>query len=736
MARPCAFLALNAATVLCLAAPAPAQTPDPGPAADLLSATRQARDAKDFERAERLARQGVARFQDPVWPLTLAHILADQGKATEALAILKAPWPGGLPRLDRLLAEGYASQRGGDVWRALTTYGEALILQPENAEAKEAVAGILTGLRAAHGAEAVAGPNAQREADRAAALVRWSNTLPTADPATRFDETDAALALLDSLIAKARATEPVDEALIRRLRIDRLPALRNRFRMAEVLSEVQALTADGTPLPDYAQNALGDALLHERRPQEALAAYELAAPIFPRARYGRVFALVESERLEEAVAAADALVAAQPPFQAYLDGPATAPNRERAYADLLAAQVRLWTNDLDGGYARLEALSRDAPANFLFRRALVSAMRARGWPRRAEEEAAIAATFDPNSLPTAIMRVETDFSRNRLSRAQAGVDRLTAIAPYDDSIRRLSTEVAATRGWSIEGDLGPTRNEGGGDNAAGDEWTSWLRVQSPPLTGGLRLMALTDSSIADPVEGRASRHRAGAGLAFQGADLAASLYATSSSGTVSRAGAGATLDWQASDRLSFGLAGERFSSQTPLRALLYGITTDTVSAAARWRWDETASVAAATERAVFSDGNDRVSLSLVGERNLALGPHLDLTGRLGVWYAHNSLQSGPYFSPDEVVSSTLALTLRQIGWRRYQRAFTHALGVELGFSDQNGFTKDWIGSLSYEHRWRADPWWELYYAATLDRRVYDGDPERGLGVRFGFRRRL
>lgn len=65
----------------------------------------------------------MARFHDPVWPLTLALILADKGESSEALAILAAPWPGGLPRIEALMAEAYASQRGGDWWRAMTAYG-------------------------------------------------------------------------------------------------------------------------------------------------------------------------------------------------------------------------------------------------------------------------------------------------------------------------------------------------------------------------------------------------------------------------------------------------------------------------------------------------------------------------------------------------------------------------------------------------------------------------------------
>ena len=124
------------AALLSIATPAFAQQPSPQSSAELLSATRQARDARKFDDAEQLARQGMARFEDPVWPITLALILADEGRSSEALAILAAPWPGGLPKVERLMAEGYANERGEQVWPALTAYGEVLLLQPDNAEAR------------------------------------------------------------------------------------------------------------------------------------------------------------------------------------------------------------------------------------------------------------------------------------------------------------------------------------------------------------------------------------------------------------------------------------------------------------------------------------------------------------------------------------------------------------------------------------------------------------------------
>lgn len=733
------FFGVAAIALLFISSPAGAGARTPASTTELLVATREARNAKDFDRAEQLAREGMARSQDSVWPLTLALILADKARSKEALAVLSAPWPGGLPRVERLLAEGYAHTRGGDVWSALTAYGEVLLVQPDNAEARDAVGHLMDRVRGSFGATTVAGANPGREADEAAALVRWGGSLEPYDPAERFVLTDKALARLDTLLTQANGAVPVDEGLVRRLRIDRMVALRDRFRMAEVVSEGAALAATGAPLPSYGTHALADALLYERRPEDALVAYDTVLKADPgnlQAQYGHVFALVESERLSQAVAAADAIAAGQAPFQAYAGGPVAHPNTEYAYAAMLAGQVRLWSNDIEGGYTQLGDLSAAAPAHPEIRRALVSAKQARGWPRAAETEASIAASLDPGSLPTQIMLAEAALSRNRLDVAKADADRLVALAPEDQHVRRFADEVAAERGWSLEAEFGPKWNDGGGANASGEEWASTIRIQTPRIEHQFGVFALFDANVAHPLEGRATRYRAGGGIAFHGIDVTSTVYATTNWGSLSRGGGGATIDWEANDHVSLGLSGEIFSSETPLRAQLQGITADSLSARASWRQDERTQVWANGGWLSYSDGNDRLSASLVGEHLLWARPHLDVTGRAGLWYAHNSQPGGPYFAPKNELSGSGGFTIRQIAWRRYEGVFSHALMVDFGFQNQSGFAADWIGSVRYEHRWRHDPWWELYYAVLADRRVYDGEPERGIGGVLGFRRRF
>ncbi len=670
-----------------------------------LEEARAARDAGDYRTAERLARAGAAASADPVWVLTLALVLADQGRSAEALAVLDAPRAEPLPERERLMAEGYAHLRGGDDFAALRAYGEAFLRDPDNAEARGAMAAILDRQRGPHGAARLDGTPAARAADQAAALTRWGPEVRPPAFARRFELTDRAIAAQDALLARLAADPAADQALVRRIRLDRMVALRDRARMAEVVAEAEDLARLG-PLPPYALQAEAGARLSLRQPERALLLYEqllAAEPDSIRAAYGRVFALVESARLGAAIGAADAIAARRPRFVASAGGPATAPDPEALYAAQLAAEVRLWSNLEAEGHARLRPLAEGAPANASLRVAMAGAAAACGWPRLAEAEAKIAASLDPEGLAPRIAVASAALARRRHARAAEAIAALGALAPENVQVRRLATEQRAATGWLLEVDGSLSVAEGGGASRVGDGHALRGRLSSPLLAGPLRLFAEAETSRATPPEGPVARKRIAAGLAFEGVDVRLRAHGAANLGAREGASAGASLDWSPDDRWSFALEGERFSRQTPLRALLYDITADAVTAAVRFRRDERFDVSARLGWLGFSDGNRRWwGVATLAARLLSV-PHWDMTARAELWSSANSAPGGPHFSPARDASTTLGLLTQHVAWRRYERAFVHALDLHAGPYHQRGVGWDWVAGARYEHRWRFDP---------------------------------
>ncbi|MBR0778150.1 poly-beta-1,6 N-acetyl-D-glucosamine export porin PgaA [Bradyrhizobium diazoefficiens] len=708
----------------------------------LLAAARAYRDLRRYGEAEKLTRQGLKRFPDQtVWPLLLALVLTDAGRPKEAIESLGRPEAQKAPPLERYLAEGYAWRRAGDPYRAISAYTDALKLAPANQEARSAAASLLAGEGGAFGAVALAGTTPPYAPAQAAEMVRWGADTRPADPAHRFDGTDAAIARLDRLLAER---PPPSAGTRRRLRLDRLVALRDRVRMREVVEEGNALRARG-PLPPYAEEAYADALLYLRRPQEARAAYcrvlaadpkELSAEARLAARYGLFHASVEAEDFDTAYAVIDAVVNDQPIWRTYNDSPARHANTDRANAEVAAASARYFGNQLADAWARITRIADAAPADKSARLTVYQVAHARGWPRRARIEGEIAASLDPDSVGTKIALAEIAIADYRFARAQRMVGDLLAQFPEDLHVQRLARELDANLGWLVETEAKPSKSSGGGANAAGQALTLQTRVTTPPIADNWQLFAVTDYANANPPEGFVQRGRLSAGIAWRSSDFTATLYPSQSWGTLSKAGGGATLDWSMTDQFKLSFAGELFSWDTPLRALLHGITADSIATKATYRWDESRSLSGSFGYMPFTDGNQRFIAGAIYAQRLINIPHFDLTATGEVSASRNNRPEAPYYNPDSDLTVDAGLLAEHVLWRRYDTSLVQAFLVNGGLYAEAHHGTNVIATVSYEHRWRFEPYMDLHYGVQFTRRVYDGSVENTGTITLGGRWRF
>ena len=715
-----------------------AARPDP-PDYTLLAATRAYRDLRRYADAGRLAREGMQRFpNDTVWPLILSLILSDDGKSAEALTILRQPAAQRAPALERLLAEAYAWRRAGDPFKAMRAYSEAIKAAPSNPGMRVEAAGVLQDMGAPFGAAVMAGTTTPSiAADQAAAMVRWGAQVRSSDPAHRFDGTDAALGRLDQLLA-GLLPPPTEAALRRQLRLDRMVALRDRVRMQEVVAEGEALIADG-PLPQYAEEAYADALLYLQRPEDARAAYERVLAQSPKdilARYGKFYASVEMEDFTTAYATIDDLVGDEPTWRGYKDDPTRYDNPDRAYAEVTAAQARYYGNQLAEAWERITKFSDAAPANANGRYAVYQIANARGWPRRAEEEAQIAASLAPDNVGTRMALIEVAMANYRFAEAKRMMGELLALYPEDQAVRRLARELDARQRWLLELEARPSNSDGGGANASGQALILQGRLTTPPIADNWRLFATADYANAHPPEGFAERTRVGAGVEWRIPYLTATVFPTQSWGTLPRPGGVATVDWMVTDQVRLAFSGELYSWDTPLRALLFGITADEYAAKATYRWHESRSLSGSFAYLPFTDGNQRFTGEVTFKERLINLPGFDLTGLAEAYASSNNQPNAPYYNPTRDLALTGGLLAEHLLWRRYDNSLVQALTVDAGLYSEYGFSDNWIGTVNYEHRWRFDPLTEFHYGVMLTRRVYDGSVENTLMFIVGLRQRI
>lgn len=708
--------------------------------ATLLAETRAARDRKDFTGAEALARSGLQRFPgEAVWPILLALILSDEGRGNEALALLATP--GRVATNEWLIAHAYASRRVGRPFDALRDYFAVLARDPKNAEARSEAAIVLRDIRAPwaaaqFSAEPLPLPLA---ADEAAAEVRWGTQDVPVDPRHRFDGTDRALATLDALIARARSEGNGDVEM--RLRLDRMVALRDRVRMDDVVAEAKVVQSAGHSLPTYAQEALADALLYLRQPEAARAEYEAVLETDPTnhdARIGRIYASVEMEDFAAAYAQADDLLKSEPEWQRFAEDPSKYPNEKFVDAVLLAAAVRYYGDQPDEAWTRIVPLRDGAPRNPYIRLGAASIMNGRDWPHAAEQENRIALTLSPSLLAAQIAVAEAALARNRMDEARARIAELAELYPENLQVRRLQDELAAKTGWQFETEFRPAHEKGGGTfGNSGNELNASAQATSPLIGESWHLFAGYSYANAHPPEGFVDLERNTVGAQLTLPDLSASAAVTESFGTLSRTGMSGTIDWSPGDDMKFAIAGERISSETPLRALLHDITADSLSTRFTYTWDEAHQASIGASWLPFTDGNERASVSARYTQKIVAIPHfgLDLTAEL--YGSTNSLANvSPYYSPAADGSATVRTEAVHTIWRRYETSFVQALTLEGGWYGERDFKGGPIGTATYEQRWRFDPWAELVYGGYISERMYDGDGARVIGAFITLRRRV
>jgi biofilm PGA synthesis protein PgaA len=694
-----------------------------------------------FAEAERLARAGVlAKPQEGEWARLLTGVLSDSGRGPEAVALMQRQVREQPTDAENWVALGNAAL-GPDpaaastdaLFLALRAFTQANRLQPSNRDASAAAAAVLSRLGAPFGAaQQLPEASLALRVDQAGRQVRWATQLTPPSPARRFEAIDAALARIDLLIAEVRNTQGADPALLPRLQGDRIVALRQRERWADTLTAADAMRTEGVALPAHVRQAEADALLALRRPEDARAAYiEVLAvdPLNREAMVGRFFAEVETEDFAAAFATVDALAAREPVARYLPRDPTPRPHSDWLDSRILAASARSYADMQAEAWLRMKPLADGAPALSYLRSSLAAVAAGRGWPRLADEEIHIAASLADDDRGIQAGLADSAMRRQRWAEARERVAALQAAYPDDGAVQRSARDLSAHDLAEVDAGVVLRHETGSAQAAPGSGVDAHLRLYSPPIAEWWRAVAVAERHTASPPEGKALRNRFGLGAKYRGADTQFEATAWSNRGTLDKAGFSVAGSWAPDDHVSLSANAEAFAVDTPLRALLYGITANAAGVSAGYTWNEASAVSASFRALDFTDGNQRRSVVLAWGQRLLTQPHLQLDLRPGFYASTNSLAGAPYFNPSRDRSFSLALEADHVIWRRYERSLSQNLSATVANYWQQGYGAGAIGGLRYTQAWRHDPLTEWRYGIELNRSIYDGVPERN-GIAF------
>lgn len=691
----------------------------------LLSVAQAYRNLKRLPQAEKIARNGMQRFPDqPAWIKLLALILTDSGKPKEAIELLepflkKTPEDG-----EAWLARGYAASHEGDRFEALRAYGHAMALLPESREAPQAMSKIMRELGAPYAAAALLDdvPLPVR-VQQAGLMVRWGGTIFPQDPARRFDDIDKTLNQLDRLIRRAKG-ESDDDALLT-LRRDRIVALRMRERWADTLKAVEDLRSEGDVFPTYVMLAEADSLLALRKPTEALAVYLEILKTDPESREARIgafYSQVESEDFKGAFQTIDILVANNTPSIRMPNQWIMEPNYDWLDGQVLMAQALSYADMQAEAWKRLLPLAEGAPALAYLRLALGSVAAARGWPHLAEEEIQIANSLNPHDRGIQVALAESALRRGKYREARERIQKLVTEFPDDASVQRVQMDLMTHDSWELESSFRVRFEEDSAGITPGPGIESLVRLYSQPLRENWRVFAASEIYTADAQIGKSERFSEGIGMELRVPDFTSELSVWSNHGNVDKVGLSTSALWTPDDHWKLSTKLELFSKDTPLRALLYGITANSGEISLGYDWSESTSLYLSVGMLDFSDGNQRQQANLSFAQRLIDIPHFDLTLRPSIHASTNSLSNAQYFNPEQDFSAMVALDAEHVIWRSYERSFGHRLIPSIGNYWQKNYGNDWVGSIAYEQVYKDDRFGELRYGIEVGRNSYDGDP--------------
>jgi biofilm PGA synthesis protein PgaA len=566
---------------------------------------------------------------------------------------------------------------------------------------------------------------ARLEADHVARETRWAVGEP-ADARAPYAEADRAVADTRRL-----ADDPLLPADMRqREQFDLIVALDQAGQMDEAVQRYDALHKQGVTLPAYAERNAADALLARRRPAEAARLYEDSIAKDPGPyddseldpRIGLMYAYLESGQTNKAIATIDALAAKE---QSWVRVPGIRlpiQNPRKFDAESAAISARSIVDMQADAYARIVPLSREAPADSNIRRQLGMVELARGWPRRAQDDLAIADTLNPRDVDSYLDAADTQ----RALHDYEGIDETLAEAQVlgsrTDRVDRAAQSWERERGWQF--DISQENGKGSSPDFGDRDSATLATIESPLIDDHWRVVALGRYSTADLPEGDVRRSRVGFGIRGYWRGLEAYVQALPSTNSyVRKTALEAGFDWSISDHWSvaadFSTAGE----DTPLRAQYYGISAKTLDTTVTWRASELTEARLGVSRDNFSDGNKRTGWLAALTQRLYTAPYLSFDGGVEVGGSMNTQTDRPYFNPRRDNSYALTGRLQNLLGQFYERQVTQRIDVAVGQYEEQGYATDWMASVRYGQIFQPRAGIRLGWGIGWHNQPYDGRRE-------------
>lgn len=531
---------------------------------------------------------------------------------------------------------------------------------------------------------------------------------------------------------------PTESMQYRRTVFDRIYALRLLNRMPETIAAYTQLTVPADQVPTYVTRAAADAYLAERQPEVAAKMYttllqqQNSAPL----ALSLYRALIESEDYTHAAIVLAKLKRETPQYARYLStGGQRLPNWERLEVDQTVAIDAAYRNHLAQSEVQMADMFNRAPRNMGVINDYATVLRWRGWPERADQMTAIAATYEPQDPATRINIANNASELEQIPRWGKTIQSLYQDLPNDSSVQKnyVAWRDRSRPSISSELSLGQSLGEGNVVNVNGNRDRDWeTRINTPWVMDTWRGFVQHNNRWSDVGSSEIEDNRLGAGVEWSSERRNAWLLMSQQLSARSHTAVSAGWSHWLNDYWQYGVDGSTDSAAIPLRALDRGLIAKSANVSLKLRQSESRTAYLKFGLLNIDDGNRRKTIALGGSQRLLAGDDYVTTGGMDLYTESNSRLGGSYYNPRNTLSADIRLRHDWVTWRDYDRSLTQNFQVSTGFSRDADFGNAPMLDLLYQHSWQLSRAWRLHYGITWGTHTYDGNREGHVSGLLGF----
>lgn len=638
----------------------------------------------------------------------LAYCYAKERKVIKASKIIEELLFENPESLEVMFAQAYVYEKSGMFWDAIQVYDRILRINRRNHTARRLMIMAFSDLGAGSHALGIADRkfpldvllHEKIKGDMVADRITWKE-FPVA--------IDMLLPLLE------------DKKNIR-ARYDYIAAQTENGDMQEAVRVYEELVEEGVPVFPWIMENVALAYLYLEQPFKALELYDRMLETQPsyNSRIGRFYVLQELRDWDNAWKDLDDLDRDIP--AAIRAGESVIPNWPKMELALARGWLLLYEDRMQEGEDYFNEMHQRAPADIGFRVGLSQTYLWRGWPRKALREFKITETLDSKDVKIKIGKALTlnELEFKELAREDAAA--LLKKHPKNKNVQLLNRQLELEEMREFLTDI----TFSGDDDGFGEIRARARLTQPITLYTDIYVSALWQKSSADEDELLNYFRRGGLGVehTFNG-DWRVAQEFSANYNDGENFGSLTKLTYTPDDYWTFGLSYDSFTTDMPLRAVVFDIEADRTEASATYRESEWRSYSLSLARSKFSDGNKRNQVALEYEQGLWVRNNWRERIFIGLYTSGNSKDDAQYFNPDNDLSFSVTHMTEHVVKRIYREAFVYRIYLSAGAYKQSGFSARPTGSVRYEHDIEMSDTNSLLYGVSVGVHPYDGDAVTG-----------